>query len=341
MIRLRHRRGLAIVALLAGFALATFARPADAQTTLRLAHVNAASSPTGQGAERLAELASEYSGGELEIRVFHASQLGNNREIFSQIRSGAIQLAVTPYPLLRDIVPDVIVYTAGYMYRDWDHLKAVLQHEDFGQTWNRELVEKGGVRPLANYYYGSRQLTTTDTPVRAPADLEGMKIRAVPNEMSLAVISGLGATPTPVPFPELFQALRQGVVDGQENPLPTIWSQKFFEVQDYLMVTAHQMIPLPWLANEGAWQGLSESQQEALARAAAEAAAYTTELTVKEEAEIIARLEERGMTVIGEDDGLELDSFRDAVRSSVLDAFEGKVWREGLAAEIAELDAAM
>lgn len=330
-------KGVVAAVVLAG-ATTLAAPPAHAETALRLAHVNAPDSPAGRGTEKLAELAETYSDGRIKIEVFPSSQLGNNRKILGAVRGGAVDMAISPYPILADIVPELSIYTAGYFYDDWEGLEKVLSQPEFGQAWNEELIEKAGLRPLANFYYGARSLTTTDAAVKSPADLAGKKIRAVPNEMSLAVIRGLGGTPTPVPFPELFQALRQGIVDGQENPLPTIWAQKFYEVQDNLMLTRHQLIPLPWVINEEAWQALSGEDRDALARAAKEAGEWTTEQTKRHEAELIDRLRAEGMTVITPEDGLDLDAFADSVRQEVLATFDGEIWPEGLAERVLASD---
>ena len=303
---------------------------------LRLAHVQAESAPTGIGTERFAELVEEYSDGTVTIEVFPASQLGSNAEIFSSVQTGAVDMSITPFPLMADIVPEMMVYVAGYFFDNYEQQLTVFNHPDYGQSWNQRLVDDGGLRVVGNVLYGARNLTTTDTAVYGPEDLAGLRLRAVPNPMSLAVARGLGGEPTSVAFAELFEALRQGVVDAQENPLPTIAANNFDEVQDYLMLTEHQLITLPWVINESAFQSLSESQQEALLRAAEEAGEYTTQLTLDAEATLVDELEAGGMTVIGPEDGLQIDVFRERVRAEVQSAFED-TWPEGLTEEILDL----
>lgn len=305
-----------------------------AQTTLRFGHVNSPNSPTGQGIERFAEQVKNATGGSVEVAVFPSSQLGNNRKLMGQVRSGAIQLAITPYPILADIVPEYSTYTAGYFYDDWNQVERVVRHPELGEAWNKRLEEQGNIKVLATYYYGARNLTTTRTEVRSPADVDGLKIRAVPNEMSLAVVSGLGGAPTPVAFAELFQALRQGVVDGQENPLPTIWANKFYDVQDYIIMTRHQIIAIPIVVNNGAWSQLSAEQQTAVQEAAEQAAGWMSDETIRYEAGLADQLKEAGMTVITEAEGLDTAAFRDSVRASVLSSFDGEIWPEGLADQV-------
>ena len=301
---------------------------ADAKTTLRFGHTNAPDSPKGRAADLFAELVAKYTNGNVEVKTFPSSQLGNNRKLFTAVKTRGIEMSITPFPLLADIVPEYTTYTAGYFYKDWSELEKIVENPELGGKWAQQLLEKGGLRILSTYYYGARNLTTTKTKVTKPADLKGLKIRAVPNEMSLAVVTGLGAAPTPVAIAEAFQAMRQGVVDGQENPLPTIWSQKFYEVQGYLMMTRHQMIPEPYLINEKVWQGLSAEDQAGVMKAAKEATEFNTAETIKFEASLVEDLKGKGMTVVGADE-IDLDAFRKAVRAEVAKRFDGPIWPKG------------
>jgi TRAP-type transport system periplasmic protein len=304
--------------------------------TLRMGHIHAPSGPTGRGADMFAELVSDYTDGRVEVQVFPSSQLGGLRDLFGASRSGAVDIALTPYPLLSDIVPSFSILTAGYVFNDYDHQLAVLDHPDFGQAWNAELAENGGLVVLANYYFGARTLTT-ETEVRTPDDLDGLKIRAVGNPLSLATITGLGANPTPLPLSELFQGLSQGIVDGQENPLPTIFNQNFFDVQDYLILTRHQLIPIPFTVNAESWGELNSEDQDGVMRAAREAAAWMTATVMEEEASLLGQLEANGMTVIGPDQGLDLEAFRASVAAEIA-PLDGEEWPAGLMEAVAALN---
>lgn len=313
------------------------ASDASAQdVTLRMGHVHAPSGPTGRGADMFAELVAEYTEGRVEVQVFPSSQLGGLRDLFGASRSGAVDVALTPYPLLSDIVRSYSILTAGYVFDDFDHQLAVLDHPDYGVAWSAELAENGGLEVLANYYFGARTLTTTDTEVRTPADLEGLKIRAVGNPLSLATISGLGANPTPLPLSELFQGLTQGIVDGQENPLPTIFTQNFFDVQEYLILTRHQLIPIPITINSESLAELTAEDQAAVRRAAVEAAAFMTETVIAEEESLLADLAGEGMTIIGAEQGLDLDAFRASVTAQI-EGLDGEEWPAGLLEEVRAL----
>lgn len=303
---------------------------------LRFATLHAPGSPTEEGAQKFAELVEEYTGGDVTIQVYPSGQLGNANSTTGAVKTGAIAMAEGTFPLLADIVPEYNVYNAGYFYESWPNLKAIVEGEEFGRKWNEELLEKSGMRLIAAVYYGSRNITTNGLALKTPADLAGKKIRSVPNPMSLAVVTGLGGKPTPVDFADLFQALSQGVVDGQENPLPTIEANNFYEVQDHLILTHHQLIVLPWIVNERVFQSLTEDQREAILRAAKEAGEWTSQRTREAEGTLVATLAEHGMTVIGEDDGLDIDAFRDSVRAEVRKRFEGKVWDKELSRQVLE-----
>ena len=317
-----------LLALALTAAAFTLAAPVHAKTTIRFGHSNAPGSPKGMAADKFAKLVGEYSKGEVVVKTFPSSQLGDNRKLFTAVKTRGIEMAIVPFPLLADIVPEYTALTAGYFYENWDQLKKVVDSPELGQKWSKALLEKGRVRVLGTYYYGARDLTTSKVKVTRPADLNGLKIRAVPNEMSLAVITGMGASPTPVALAEAFQAMRQGVVDGQENPLPTISSQRFYEVQKYLMLTRHQMIPEPYLINESVWKSLSAEDKDAISRAAKEATDYNTAETIKYEGTLVEELKAKGMTVLGPDE-IDMAAFKTAVKAEVIKRFDGPIWPKG------------
>jgi len=325
---LRHT-GLAVITG-AVLSLGLVAGPTSAQElTLRMGHVHSPEGPTGRGVELFADLVENYTDGRVAIQVFPSSQLGGLRDLFGASRNGAVDIALTPYPLLSDIVPSYSILTAGYVFESFEHQLAVLEDPEHGQVWSAQLADTGGLVVLANYYFGARTLTTSDTEVRTPADLEGLKIRAVGNPLSLATIRGLGANPTPLPLSELFQGITQGIVDGQENPLPTIFNQRFYDVQNFLIMTRHQLIPIPFTINASSWSRIGDEDQAAVRRAAVEAAAQMTQWVFEEEGSLIGDLQAEGMTVIGVEQGLDMDAFRASV-SAQITPLDGEEWPAGL-----------
>ena len=316
--------------VLAIAAAMTVAAPAWADTvTLRFAHVVRDGDPAFIAAEAFRDRVAELSGGEVTVQIFPAGQLGDNRRLFAQIQSGAVDMTYTPFNMLSDIVPEFVTITGGYMFESQAHQRLVLDSPDFGGAWAEHLLDRGGLRILSSFHYGTRNVTTADTPVRSPDDLAGLRLRAVPNAMSLATITGLGALPTPVAWPETFQALRQGIVDGQENPIPVLHAAGFYEVQGYLIKTAHQMSALPFLIREASWQDLSPEHQAAVQDAATYAAGVAEDTMVTFTETLESDLIDRGMTII-ELTEEEVAVFRDAVRANVATEFDGTVLPEGL-----------
>ncbi len=304
-----------------------FSGPAFAAKTIKLAHVNAIKHPTDLGAMKFKEIVEAKSKGELKVKVYPAAQLGNVDSQLAAVKIGDVQAAFSTYPKMGDMAKDFIIVTAGYVFRNFEHQRSVLE-SSLGKSWEKLLIKRGGLRILSSIYYGVRQLTTTKKLVYSPKDLKGLKIRSVPNPMSQAVITGMGATPTPVPFPELFNALRQGVVDGQENPLSVIWSKKVYELQKYLMLTGHQLITLPLIMNSEFFESLSPNLQKIVLEAAKEACDYGSKIAVDVENSQLESLKKKGMTVISEKEGLDLKAFRESVIKVVRERFEEKLGKE-------------
>lgn len=300
-----------------------------AQTkVLKLAHVNTITQPIHLTCIKLAELVKERTENRVQINVFPAGQLGSNPEIFQGVQFGTIDMGVIPPPALADIVPEYAIFDAGYIFRDVEHYKKVV-NGPIAQELEDKLVKNGEIRVLGTELLGVRHLTTTNKPVYSPEDLKGMKIRAVEFPVYLETIKGMGATPTAVSFSELFGALQQGIVDGQENPIPSIWSAKLHVVQKYLMLTGHIISGLTIAINEGVYQGLSEEDQRILKESTIEAIAYGEEILNRQEAELLDELRKEGMTVIDVEQGLKIDEFRERTRSHILSVYSEK-WGEDL-----------
>jgi len=311
-----------------------FQVPAHAKTVLKMGHIFPDTMPVAKAAAKFAEEVKNRTNGNIEIKIYPASQLGKVKEIFGQHKMGSIQMSLSTYPVIADVVPEYGVLQAGFLYKGWDHLNRVIEAPQFGRAWDKKMIEVTGLRKIYHVYYGVRHLTTSKTPVYSPADLKGKKIRAVPNPYSMAVVTGLGATPTPVPFAECFNALRQGVVDGQENPLPSIWSMKFHEVQKYLILTGHQVIATPCFISENIWKKFSDSEKQAVTEAGKIASEYGTRITLDTEAELLNKMKKHGLEVIGKEQGLDLEAFQKDTKKITMKKLDGVKWPKGLADKV-------
>ncbi|MEX2542028.1 MAG: TRAP transporter substrate-binding protein [Trueperaceae bacterium] len=289
------------------------------ETTLRFGHVNA---PTDIGtlqADRFIEMVAERTDGRIEIQHFPNAQLGNVNENAEQVKLGAIDLTFQLMGGLgANYMEEFSALDLPYVYRDVDHLMQVVAPDSpVMQELNQRLVAEHGVRVLYSYYFGTRHLTANQE-VLSPADMQGLKIRAIPLPVYIAAVEGMGASATPVEFSELPVALATGLVNGQENPLQTIAAAHLYESQDYLMLTGHIISAMAVVINESVWQRLSNEDQEIILQAANEASQWALEENLRAEEELLVEFEqEHGMTIVGPDDGLDVDAFRENVRERV------------------------
>lgn len=300
----------------------TFATAGSAQTVLRYAHVGAEGESQSRYATELAALIKQKTEGRVDVRVFPASQLGNLSEMINGVRIGSISMAHHDFASLDRIVEDVGVFNSPFIYRDANHaMKATdAKTSPVMQDINKQLVEKGGVRIVGNFYRGARQLSAK-FPVKSPDDLKGRKIRGVPIKLWNTMLSGMGAIPTPVEITELMTALRTGVVDGQENPLNNIIAQKFYEVQPYIMMTSHMESVLGTFINEGVWQKLSARDRGLFEDAATEMAARSLQWAAESVKSDQDFLRSQKVTIIEAKDGLNLNAFRTAVGAQMAKDF--------------------
>lgn len=327
--------GRSSAALLLGFALLV-PGAARAATTLKFAHNNNPGHPIHEAAVRFAEVVNRRSSGEVQVTIFPSGQLGRMNETWTGVKLGAIEIGGgTPLGTLADLVPELSLFDAPYMFRGLEHFRKVSEGP-IGRELGRRLVDRAGVRILYLQYFGRRQLTTTNTAVRRPDDLRGLKIRAVPTPILMATLEGLGARPTPMDFAEIYQGLRSGIVDGQDNAVATIHTSKFHEVQKYLILTGHVHAFAAAVINEKAYQALSPSGRAAIDQAAVEAPAHGNALALRQETELLGELRKAGMTVIGPEQGLDLEAFQARVRSSVYPKFEAQ-WTRALLEQVQAL----
>jgi tripartite ATP-independent transporter DctP family solute receptor len=174
-------------------------------------------------------------------------------------------------------------------------------------------LEEKGLVGLAYYELGFRQITNGKRAINKVSDLEGLKLRVIPNPINVDWVKALGANPTPLPFPELYAALEQGAVDGQENPIPTINSAKFFEVQKHIVLTAHQYNPQSVVISKKFWDTLNAAEKRIVSDAATESAKFQRETARALEASLLANLKKNGMQVTQLSDS-EMSILRDKMR---------------------------
>lgn len=273
--------------------------PAFAKTVLKLGHIAEVSHPYAQGADHFAKLVAEKSGGDMEVQVFPSSQLGSQKDMTEGLIYGTIDMVLTGTADLGQFQPKMSIFDLPFLFKDRAHAYKSL--DTVGMELGKELEPKG-MKLLGFMENGIRHLTNNVRPVKAPADMAGLKIRVMSNKIYIETIKSLGGSPTPMAFGELYSAMQQGTVDGQENPSAHIYTKRFFEVQKYASMTAHAYAPEPVLISMITWGRLSDAQKAIIQEAATEAIAWQRELSTKEDNEYWDKIKATGKIEVVEVD---------------------------------------
>lgn len=299
-------------------------RPAWASTQLRYGHNNEVSSVAGAQADWFAEALGQTSGGDIGVQVFPNSQLGKLQELAEAVSLGTIAFSHNTAGALGSLYQPFAALDTPYLYRDVDHLMKVTDVDSpVMQELNEGLIAAANVRVIYAHYFGRRNLTCNKA-VMSPADLAGTKIRAVPFPIYTTAVEGMGAVAVPVDWSEVPTALATGVVQGQENPVNVVLNVKLYEVQSHLMLTGHMSNAEVVVMNEDAWQALDAAGKDAVREAALQTRERATNAILDNEESETQQLRDLGMTVIGAEDGLDVDAFRSSVKTLVDERFGGE-----------------
>jgi len=279
------------------------------------------------GMKKTAETVAQKTNNRIQIQVFPSAQLGTGKDMIEAVVFGSQAMATEGAAMFSQWSPRLSIMEAPYIFRDVDHMYKVMKGP-IGQEMQDELVTKRGLRSLGVLYYGVRQLTA-NKPVTKPEDVKGMKLRVPEVPLYLEMARAWGANPTPMAFAELYLALKQGTVDAQENPIPTINSGKFYEVQKYLVLTGHIMVPQFHAISDKLWKSLSAADQKILQDAVDEGITFSNEMLIKQEQSLVDEFKKKGMQVITPD----VEAFRKASMAAI-PKLEEK-WGKGLYEKIA------
>ena len=308
--------------LAAGAALALclgWAGSAAAQTTLRMGHTLPASDTHHLAAQRFAESIRSRTNGQIQIEVHPAGTLGNDPSILQNLRLGAVDLGFTGNPFFTSFAPKLNVLDLPYLFASYDHVYRVVDGP-VGEQLLREL-EAHQLKGLAFWEIGFRNVTNSIRPVTRPEDLKGLKIRTTPNPAHVAAFQALGASPTPLPFTEVYLALHSKAVDGQENPVNLIYASKFYEVQKHLSLTQHAYTVSIVAMNLPKFRSLAPAQQQALVEAAREAAVYQRKLNRDIEGDSLAKMKQAGLAVV---ENVDQEPFRRALGDKIRQTYAEK-----------------
>ena len=258
----------------------------DGPLVIRVGHVGFPGSPFDHASRRFEELVEQRFPGRVDIRVFGASQLGEDKEMLEGLRLGTLEMHV-PSSVLHSVAPEFGLFDLPFLIRDRAHFERIADGE-IGRELARILEEEHGVTLLAFWENGFRVITNSVRPIVTPADLDGIRLRTPKDPERMRLFETLGASPASMSFGEVFTALRQGVVDGQENPLAQLTAARFHEVQRYLSVSNHVYTPAYPLVRTAWFEGLAPDLQEGLREAAVETGRFAREFLAGEDARLLA-----------------------------------------------------
>jgi tripartite ATP-independent transporter DctP family solute receptor len=301
-------------------AAGVFIGEAQAQT-LRFGHANTTAEIAGELFQEFADRVTKATGGAVTIRVFPAEQLGKEVDLVKQVKEGALDMSAPSMAAASALVPALEMASAPFIWRDWNEAEAIIRSVAFDPVFD-ELRERHSIVPVSRvWYWGWRNVTTLGREVRKPEDLHGLKIRVPESPIWVEMIKAFNASPTPVPFGEVYTALQQRTVDGQENPIPTIYSRKFYEVQDVLAMTRHMLQNNMIVINRDSLSRLKPEHREILFAEAARVSAMNTYLQQKREASMLEEIRKSGRTKIIED--VDRGAFAERARAAT-QAMEGR-----------------
>jgi tripartite ATP-independent transporter DctP family solute receptor len=269
--------------------LSAVAVGASAQTVLRFGHANNPGEVAFDLYQEFADNVTKKSNGQLTVRVFPSEQLGKEVDLLQQLKSGALDISSPSMPTMNTLVPAFEMPSAPFLWRDWKEAETIITGPSMQPLWD-ELRDRHNILPLTKiWYWGWRNFTFATKEVRKPEDMAGLKVRVPESPIWVEMVRGFGAAPTPIPFGEVYTALQQKTVDGQENPIPTIYSRKFFEVQGVLSMSRHMLQNNTILINKASFDRLKPELQKLLID---EAAAASAKNTVAQQGREVSMLED-------------------------------------------------
>lgn len=255
------------------------------------------SDPRNIAAQEFADEIAEKTDGAITAVVYPSGQLGGDADMIDQValNSGKVDIVITDASNFATYEPKMGISALPFLFDDFDTAWEFMDSEVEAEA--EELLLKNNMRVLAHYCNGFRCVTNSKQAIETPSDMQGLLIRTPENPVIMATMSSLGANPQPLPFSELYAALRNGVYDAQENPVPVIYNNNLYEVQEYLSITNHIYSGMCFTISEAVWESMSASQQE-LVRSAAEHSAESDRANNRDQTEhLLTELESLGMKI--------------------------------------------
>ena len=281
---------------------------AQAETTIRIGTVLAPDDPMGQGLDKFAAEVADATGGEVNIEVFHNSQLGDTTEMLDQARAGAGVGTVTDVARLSEFVPSLAIMSAPFLFDTYEDADTFAQSDAY-LGWGDELQEKAGLVMLASNWYQGPRHALTQMPVTGPADLDGVRMRTIGAPVWIETIRAMGAEPTPIAWGEVYSALQLGTIDAAEAQPTAIKGAKLYEVIKNVTKTGHIQLVTALVISADAWNDLSDEHKQIVRDLAVENGRYASGLTIELGEKALEDVAASGVTI----SEVDLAPFKEAV----------------------------
>jgi tripartite ATP-independent transporter DctP family solute receptor len=284
-----------IKTLLATVALASMGLASAQERTLKFGLNSPEGHPAVVGMKKFKETVEAKSGGKIKVQLFLNGTLGSDQATLSALKGGTVEMAVMNSGILASEVKALEVFDFPFMFNNEKEADAIVDGP-IGQKMHAALADKG-IIGLSYWELGFRNITTGKRPLNKVDDIAGLKLRVIPNAINVDWVKALGANPTPLPFTEVYSAMEQGAIDGQENPVAVIAANKFWEVQKYVALTNHQYNPQSVIFSKKVWDTLSAADRAIIDEAADAATKAQREASRAALASNLELLKKNGMTV--------------------------------------------
>lgn len=286
---------LFLKSMMATAALAVAGFASAQERTLKFALNAPDGHPAVAGMKRFAETVAAKSNGRIKVNLFFSGSLGSDQAVISALKGGTIEMAVMNSGILSSEAKELAIFDFPFLFANEKESDAIVDGP-VGKKMHA-LLEAKGIVGLSYWELGYRQITNSKRPINKVEDIEGLKLRVIPSPINIDWTKALGANPTPLPFPEVYGALEQRAIDGQENPLSVIAASKFWEVQKYVALTNHQYNPQSVIMSKKVWDSLSPADRKMIDDAADDATKSQREQARAAVAANLELLKKNGMVV--------------------------------------------
>ena len=297
------------------------AAPAGQTYTIKLGHACSSAHPYNQGAEKFKELVEAGSNGAITVELYPDSTLGAERDLIEGLQMGSVEMCIVSTAPLSSYTDSFLAYDLPFLFTSLEQARGVVD-SSIGQDM-LDTLANNGIVGLCYFENGFRHFTNNDHVIDDPGDIKGMKIRVMENQVMMATITALGGSPTPMAFNELYTALQQKTIDGEENPILQIYDKKMYEVQHYITLSGHFYAPAPLLMSKNFYDSLPAEYQQLVKDAALEARDYMRGRNDAEEAEKLDEMVTKYGCEVTELTAEQQQAFIDAVQP-VYDEYVGE-----------------